>query len=206
MPRPQTQEEFLTAGYVFLQSMACQTCGDPTEQFRTPDGRLIFMNPMHQLDSKPVLHSTTCKGPKGESNGKAIGRLGEELHSDPREQRNGPEGTERSVRNEGSTGSDVNRGRVLGEQSARNGQHGGAGLPVGRYDADGSWRRAPRAKPLSVEEAQSLAFTPGAWKHVARPVDMPPKEAIWNLHHPWWRWLDQSEPLSKVASLKEAIP
>jgi hypothetical protein len=66
--------------------------------------------------------------------------------------------------------------------------------------------KIPQAKPISVEEAQSLAFTPGAWKHVATPVDMPPKEAIWNLQHFWWKWLDQSKPLSKVAYLKEAIP
>jgi hypothetical protein len=189
MPRPQTQEEFLTAGYVFLQSMTCQVCGEPTEQFRTPDGRLIFMNPMHQLDSKPVLHSTTCKVPE-DKDGRQSGSLG----------------YAGSVRDGSATGDDLNSGRVLEDQSGSNGQRGGAGLPVGRYDADGSWRRAPRAKTLSVEEAQALAFTPGAWKHVARPADVPPHEAIWNLQHSWWRWLDQSEPLSKVASLKEAIP
>jgi hypothetical protein len=194
MPRPQTQEELLAAGYVFRASMACQVCGEPTEQFRTPDGRLIFMNPMHQLDSKPVLHSTTCKGPKDKD-----GR-GQDTRASRESDVAG------SVRDGSATGRDLNSEPVLDEQSARNGQRGGAGLSVGRYDADGSWRRTPRAKTLSVEEAQSLAFTPGAWKHVARPVDMPPKEAIWNLQHSWWKWLDQSEPLSKVASLKEAIP
>jgi hypothetical protein len=193
MPRPQTQEELLAAGYVFRASMTCQVCGDPTEQFRTPDGRFIDMNPMHQLDSKPVLHSTTCKGPE-DKDGRQSGRKYDVL------------GTAGSVSNVSSTGDDLNSGRVLEDQSGSNGQRGGAGLSVGRCDADGSFRRPPRAKPLSVEESQSLAFTPGAWKHVARPVDMPPKEAIWNLQHPWWRWLDQSEPLSKVASLKEAIP
>lgn len=189
MPRPQTQEELLAAGYVFRASMACQVCGEPTEQFRTPDGRLIFMNPMHQLDSKPVLHSTTCKGPE-DKDGRQSGSL--EYAG--------------SVRDGSATGADLNSGRVLDEKSGRNGQRGGAGLRMGGRDANGSWRRAPRTKPLSVEEAKSLAFTPGAWKHVARPVDMPPKEAIWNLQHSWWKWLDQSEPLSKVASLKEAIP
>jgi hypothetical protein len=189
MPRPQTQEEFLTAGYIFRASMTCQVCGDPTEQFRTPDGRLIFMNPMHQLDSKPVLHSTTCKGPEDKDGRQSGIRESAGL-----------------VSNVSSTGSDVNSEPVLDEQSGRNGQHGGAGLSVGRCDADGSFRRAPTAKPLSVEAAQSLAFTPGAWKHVARPADVPPPEAIWNLQHRWWNWLDKSEPLSKVASLKEAIP
>jgi hypothetical protein len=186
MPRPQTQEEFLTAGYVFLQSMTCQVCGEPTEQFRTPDGRFIEMNPMHQLDSKPVLHSTTCKGPEDKDGRRADGGAG-------------------SIRNGGASGMDVSEVNILEQRSKGHTGCGDEGLRVGRRNAGGSYR-VPQAKTLSVEESQSLAFTPGAWKHVARPVDMPPKEAIWNLQHGWWRWLDKSEPLSKVASLKEAIP
>jgi hypothetical protein len=134
MPRPQTQEEFLAAGYVFIRSCKCQECGQIVEHFRTPDGREIKMEPMALMSSKPELHKC-AHAPK-------------------------------------TFGTD----------------------------------KIPQAKPLTPEEAQSLAFTPGAWKHVARPVDVPPKEAIWNLQHFWWKWLDQSEPLSKVASLKEAIP
>jgi hypothetical protein len=134
MPRPQTQEELLAAGYVFLHGCKCPDCGELVEHYRTPDGRMIRMQPMGLLTSKPELHKCSP--------------------------------------------------------------------PPKTYGTD----KIPQAKPLSVEEAQSLAFTPGAWKHVSRPADVPPPEAIWNLQHRWWNWLDKSEPLSKVASLKEAIP
>jgi hypothetical protein len=137
MPFPANYEEMETAGYRWLRMITCESCGESVEIFSTPGKRELGMVPMCLLTSKAVKHFEICQ-PKEETNGKAIGGLGEDLHSDPREQRNGPEETERSVRNDGATGPDINSGRVLGRQSSINGKHSQASLPMGGRDDEGS--------------------------------------------------------------------
>ena len=45
------------------------------------------------------------------------------------------------------------------------------------------------------------AFTAGVSRWKSKPPDFPPPEAIGNLWHPWWNFLDKGEKV-----LAEALP
>jgi hypothetical protein len=60
MPFPATLAELEAAGYTRSSYTRCAGCKAPMENWRTPAGKTIPMNPMVNPEDKAVSHFATC--------------------------------------------------------------------------------------------------------------------------------------------------